>query len=133
MKDVTAAILWQKNKVLITRRGPGEKLAGKWEFPGGKVEVGETPEESLQREILEELGVQVTVGKYFTESIYHYGHGSIRLLAYEVLYISGDFNLTVHDQIKWVSVADLATFDFAPADIEIINQLETQINDREAT
>jgi 8-oxo-dGTP diphosphatase len=99
MKDVTAAIILKDDKVLITRRAPGQNLAGHWEFPGGKIESGETPEECLARELLEELAVQVTVGDKFGESIYDYETGSIRLIAYYTDILAGEINLSVHDRL----------------------------------
>ena len=81
MKAVTAAIIQSGDSFLIARRAPGEKLAGFWEFPGGKVEPNETLQECLERELKEELGLTVRAGDVITESAYHYEHGSINLVA----------------------------------------------------
>lgn len=70
MKDVTAAIIIENNKVLLTRRAPGEKHAGWWEFPGGKVEPGEPPENCLRRELREELEIDAAIGKKPAENIH---------------------------------------------------------------
>jgi len=99
MKDVTAAIIFNEGKVLIARRAPGEKHAGGWEFPGGKIELGETPEECLKRELLEEFGIETSINDFIAESIYEYNMGSIKLLAYLVDIINGDIRLTVHDDM----------------------------------
>lgn len=79
MKTVTAAIIFQNNHVLLTRRKNGQKLEGYWEFPGGKMEKDETPRGCLERELFEELGVDATAGKIIAESIYEYDHGAIKL------------------------------------------------------
>jgi 8-oxo-dGTP diphosphatase len=125
MKDVTAAIILKDNKVLITQRAPDEKMAGKWEFPGGKIEQGETPQQCLSREINEELEVSVEVLDFFGESIYRYEYGEIRLLAYFCRWVSGDFILHVHSRLEWVGRDELSAFDFTPADIPFVKKLET--------
>ena len=75
MIDVTAAILNYNERLLIAQRKATGKLPNKWEFPGGKVESGETPEDCLKREMEEEFSIDVSVGEYLGESIYHYDHG----------------------------------------------------------
>lgn len=123
MKLVTAAIIYQDGKVLLTRRGPGEKLAGFWEFPGGKIENGETYQECLTREIKEELNLQIEVGEVLTTSTYKYEHGEIHLIALEAWILSGSIELTVHDKYEWVAPTDLVFYKLAPADIPIVEQL----------
>ncbi len=124
MKDVTAAIITHNNKVLLTRRAPGEKHAGWWEFPGGKVEAGESPESCLRRELREELEIETSIGDKLTESIYSYETGSIRLLAYRATILSGALLLHVHDEYQWVSVAQLTQYSLLPADIPIAEFLQ---------
>ncbi|MGI1659493.1 MAG: 8-oxo-dGTP diphosphatase MutT [Desulfitobacterium sp.] len=126
MKDVTAAIIFRDNQVFIARRAPGEKHAGGWEFPGGKVEVGESPEECLRRELLEEFGVEVEVKEFVMESIYTYTQGSIRLLAYMVNILNGEPQLRVHDCYEWVNTGELLDYNLLPADVPIAHKL-TQI------
>lgn len=126
MKDVTAAVIIQREKVLITRRAANEKHAGWWEFPGGKVEDGESPEACLKRELMEELGVEARIGKLLVESIYSYQAGQageIRLLAYYAEIISGEIHLSVHDECQWVSAEDLLQFKLLPADRPIAEKL----------
>jgi 8-oxo-dGTP diphosphatase len=129
MKDVTAAILLVDQKVFIARRRLPDPLGRKWEFPGGKVENGETPEECLRREMKEEFQIAVEVGEFFGESIYHYDHGCIRLLAYRVHWKKGGMKPIVHDEVRWVPINELPEYDFAPADVPLTLRLMTMEGD----
>ena len=124
MKTVTAAIIRKKNKVLVARRAPGEKLAGMWEFPGGKLEEGETLQECLERELEEEFGIISKSGHELTSSVYKYEHGSFKIVAIESEIISGEIELRVHDAIKWLKVDTLLNIDLLPADISIAKFLK---------
>ena len=126
VKTVTAAIIVRDHNVLLTRRGPAEKLAGFWEFPGGKLEDGESPSECLRRELLEELGVEADVGEIMAQSEYHYDHGSFLLVGMYACLASDNLKLTVHDQAEWVPISALLTYRLAPADIPIAVQLQGQ-------
>ena len=123
MIDVAAAILVKDGKILIAKRKNTDKIPNKWEFPGGKIKSHETPEACLQREINEEFGVDITVGNYLGESVYHYDHETIRLCAYRVYWQRGHFILKEHADFKWVSVDQLHEFDFAPADLPFVKKL----------
>jgi 8-oxo-dGTP diphosphatase len=123
MIDVTAAILVKDGKVLIAKRQPDDKQPDKWEFPGGKVEAGESTRECLKREMREEFGIDVRVGKFLGESVYHYRHGSIRLQAYLVDWYDGNLALKEHADYAWVKYDRLDEFDFAPADLPFVEQL----------
>lgn len=124
MKDVTAAIIIEKGKVLVARRAPGQSYAGRWEFPGGKVEPGETPEQCLKRELMEEFGVEIRINDFVAESIYEYPTDSIRLLAYLVKILDGDIRLSVHDDYHWVNPKSLLDYELLPADIPIAIKLK---------
>ena len=119
MKTVTAAIAVRDCHVFLARRAHDQELAGCWEFPGGKLEADETLHQCLVRELREELGVVSTAGAVLCESIYHYDHGSIRLLGIETEFGSIDFSPTVHDQLAWVPLDQLLLRQLAPADIPI--------------
>ena len=121
---VTAAILAKDNKIIIAKRGPDDKLADKWEFPGGKIEINETPEQCLKREMKEEFDIDVSVGEYLGSSIYHYDHISIELLAYRTYWEEGEIDLKDHDEFKWISLEQLPEFDFAPADMVFVEKLQ---------
>lgn len=118
--DVTAAIIVKDRKVFIARRKAGIHLAGYWEFPGGKLEEGETPEACLARELKEEFNIIVSVGAFVGESIYDYGAKIVRLLAYQVEHVAGDFELIDHDEIRWLSLGELNNVQWAPADIPLV-------------
>jgi mutator protein MutT len=124
--DVTAALLIKDGKVLAARRGPGKHLEGYWEFPGGKLEEGEIPENCLERELTEEFGISSRVRSYIGESVYDYGEKVVRLLGYEVEHISGDFKPVDHDELRWLGVDELFEVEWAPADIPLVQQYEAR-------
>ena len=111
--DVAAAIILVDDKVFAARRKPGIHLAGYWEFLGGKVENGETPEQCLCRELQEELCVRTKVGDFIGESLYDYGTKVVRLIGYQVKHIEGDFQLNDHDQLCWLAREELDSVDWA--------------------
>jgi mutator protein MutT len=121
--DVTAAIIEKDGKILIAQRKKGKHLEGKWEFPGGKVESGETPEECLKRELLEEFGIEVEIRDLIGNSEFDYGDKHIRLLGYRAQHLSGEFQLHDHDDMKWIRLEEFAHYDFAPADLPLIDTL----------
>ena len=125
-KIVTAAIIRKKDSVLIARRSPGEKLGGFWEFPGGKVESRETPQDALARELFEELGIVTQIGEKVAESRYKYEHGHFRVIAYLVDWISGEANPNVHDRLEWARIDDLTSYELLPADIPIAASLKNR-------
>jgi 8-oxo-dGTP diphosphatase len=128
MKQVTAAILIKYTKILIAKRKADDSQANKWEFPGGTVEQNESPEACLKREMKEEFGIEVTIGEYIGESIYPYNHGVIKLLAYRAHWASGKIVLNEHADYRWVSSEQLTEYDFAPADIPIVEKLQHKYN-----
>ncbi|CRM40231.1 CTP pyrophosphohydrolase [Pseudomonas sp. 31 E 6] len=122
-KPVAAAVVHLHGKVLITRRAPGEKLAGMWEFPGGKLEQEETPQDGITRELREELGVESVAGEILTSTTYTYPGGTIELIAIMVTLQSTQFTLQVHDLFEWVRPQELLQYDLAPADIPIAEEI----------
>lgn len=123
--DVVAGIVQHGGKILLARRKPGSHLAGCWEFPGGKIEYGETPEQTLVRELNEEFSIRTETGVFVAESIYDYGEKRIRLLGYFSTYLGGEFVLDSHDKVQWVRPEDIGRYNLAPADIPILQALET--------
>lgn len=123
--DVTAAIIVKAGRLFAARRKPGSHMAGFWEFPGGKLEPGETPEECLTRELAEEFGITVKVGTFFGESCYDYGTKVVRLLAYRVVHVAGDFELIAHDALHWLAINELDEVTWAPADVALVELYKT--------
>jgi len=113
---VTAAVLFHRGAVLIAQRPAGDALAGKWEFPGGKVEDGETPEQCLVREIAEEFGIGIAVAAFWGSAVHAYPGKRIRLMAYEVAWTHGQMAATSHSAWRFVAPAQLEAVDLAPAD-----------------
>jgi 8-oxo-dGTP diphosphatase len=120
---VTAAVWIENDRVMIARRNDQDRLAGKWEFPGGKVEANESPPECLKRELKEEFNIDVDVGACLGSNIYHYPHISIELMAFRVFRGGGTVAANEHAEYRWVPVAELGHYDFAPADIPFVKML----------
>ncbi len=123
----TAAVILDGNRVLLTRRKTGQKLAGYWEFPGGKQEKGESLQACLEREIKEELTLNIVAGEVVATSDYSYEHGTFTLIALEATILSGMIQLSVHDKFEWIPVTELLSFRLAPADIPIAKFLQQTI------
>ena len=123
VKQVAAAIVERDGRILVTRRGPGEHLAGSWEFPGGKLEPGETPQACIVRELAEELCVTVTAGEIIVESLHEYPGGAINLIAVATRLEGDALSLTVHDAAEWLEPHELLDLALAPADVPIALEL----------
>jgi mutator protein MutT len=123
MIEVTAGVIQRSGLFLIARRAPGRSLEGYWEFPGGKVEAGETYEACLTRELKEELDLDVKVEEYIGESVFGEGDKQIRLIAYAARTEQEKITSQDHDQLKWISIYEFGNYNFAPADIPIIEAL----------
>lgn len=119
MITVVAAIIQKNDTYLIARRAPHKVHPGKWEFPGGKVDQGEAPEKALERELFEEFRILTKTGKHVISSEFDYGTFKIKLMAYEVQFLEGSFQLKDHDQIAWVSLKDIKHYDLSEADLAI--------------
>ena len=123
MKLVTAAIIRDGENILVVRRGQGETLAGFWEFPGGKVELPETLQECLERELFEELDIATKVTSVVAVSDYKYDNGAIKLVALEAEILQGEIKLSVHDKLRWLTPNEILELKLAPADIPIAQAL----------
>lgn len=122
MIDVTCAIIIDENGlVLATQRSAQMKMPLKWEFPGGKVETGESLEECLKREIQEELGILLQLGLQLPEHVHHYPDISIRLIPFICKIEAGSIDLKEHLKYSWLSAEDLPGLDWAEADVPVLN------------
>ena len=121
--EVSAALIFREGKLLITQRQSDAHLGGLWEFPGGKREPGESFEQSLAREILEELRAEIAVGELFEEITHTYPEKAVRLQFFVCRLISGEPQAIGCTALKWVHKADLADYTFPAADARLLQKL----------
>jgi 8-oxo-dGTP diphosphatase len=117
---VTCAIIESEGRVLAAQRRPSMSMALKWEFPGGKIDPGESPEQCLGRELIEELGIHVRIKKPLSLSEHRYPEFTITLYPFVCTIESGDIRLTDHTAIVWLSPEKLLSLDWAAADIPVV-------------
>lgn len=128
MTEVVAAIIWDKEKFMICQR-PANKMRGLlWEFVGGKVEAEETKEQALIRECREELGITLSVGKKYMETVHEYPDITVHLTLFEAVVADGTPQKLEHSDIRWITVEDIPKYDFCPADEAILNRLSAANN-----
>jgi 8-oxo-dGTP diphosphatase len=120
---VVCGIIFNEEKILICRRKPTKSFGGYWEFPGGKIEKGESEELSLIRELKEELGIKVENITYFKSNIHDHGSFIIELIAYKCRFIKTAFKLADHDLTEWINIQELDKWNLSPADIPIAKEL----------
>ena len=113
---VVAAAIEKDGKIFCAQRPEGKTLGGFWEFPGGKLEFGESPEEALVREIKEELNSTIEILSYINEASYDYDFGTVIMKTYHAKLISGNLELLEHQNSTWLAPKDLKTLDCAPVD-----------------
>ena len=117
---VTCAIIERDGLVLAAQRSATMSMPFKWEFPGGKIHEGETPEECLRRELVEELGIQVAVGKSLPVSTHHYPAFTVTLYPYVCTITAGEIVIHEHAAIVWLPLDELHSLDWAEADLPVI-------------
>lgn len=120
---VTAGVIEKNGKVLIAKRKDGKCLGNNWEFPGGKLDPGETPQECLKRELLEELNIETEIEEFICSSEFTCGEKSIKLLAYRVSYVSGEIKIVDHEEYRWVTPAQFKDYNFVKADVNVVDRL----------
>ena len=119
---VVAALIIKENQVLSTQRGYGE-FEGGWEFPGGKIEAGETPQEALVREIKEELDTEITVGELLDTVEYDYPNFHLSMDCFICEVKTGDLVLKEHEAAKWLTKETLNSVDWLPADLGLVEKI----------
>ena len=125
---VVAAVIKSNDMIFATQRGYGE-FEGGWEFPGGKIEEGETPQEALKREIFEELDTEITVGEYIDTIEYDYPNFHLSMDCFWCEIVSGGLILKEHEAAKWLSKELLYSVEWLPADISLIEKISSQMQE----
>ena len=121
---VIGAIIQEGSKYLIGRRGPNEKSPGLWEFPGGKIEDGESHQECLKRELKEELNINAEIGELYSEYVYKYPHISYQLYFYGVNNYTGEFKYNAHDRLEWATPDQFDQYNFLPGDEPLLDTIK---------
>jgi 8-oxo-dGTP diphosphatase len=125
---VVGAVIVNDGRVLAAQRRPGGSLPGAWEFPGGKIETGESPQEALAREIREELKVDVNVGSEILSTTHVYEFGIVTLTTFYCELVSGVVQLTEHTAVRWLAPEDLLSVEWAPADVPAVERIRSDFN-----
>lgn len=129
MQKVTAGLLVREGRVLIALRKAGKHMGRKWEFPGGKIHPGESPEECLRRELAEELDIEARIGRLVGAA--HYSNPDmdldLEILLYRAEYLSGTFTLHDHEALAWVEPGQLESYDLADSDRELARQVIAEL------
>ncbi len=120
-RSVTAAVIEEGGRVLVARRRKGDRCEGRWEFPGGKVEPGETPEESLKRELHEEMGIDVAVGERLCVCPFQAGEARMELLVYRTRIVSGKIVCHDHEEVRWIEPGELGRCDLTDPDRRVVD------------
>ncbi|MBQ2955838.1 MAG: 8-oxo-dGTP diphosphatase MutT [Clostridia bacterium] len=126
MIAVVAALIVRENRLLIARRPEGKHMAGKWEFPGGKIERGETPEQALERELKEELGVKTETGRIYHAIAHSYPEKDVLLMFYRSRLIEGEPEAIEEAELKWITESELRLYPWAEADAPLIDLIERE-------
>lgn len=124
---VVTGLIRKGNKVLVGQRPVGHSLAGQWEFPGGKIERGEAPEEALARELREELAIDAEIGALKLASTHFYGDTGIMILFYEVLFWKGELKTVHHMELRWIEPQELKTLPIPEANRKILDRIIDRI------
>jgi 8-oxo-dGTP diphosphatase len=124
LRFVAAALIVRGGEILIGQRRPDQPMALQWEFPGGKIEPGESAEQALTRELSEELGIKASVGAPVTRIRHNYRHGgAVDLQFFAVHEFSGEIANQIYEQVRWVRLEDLTGYEFLAADRGLIKDL----------
>lgn len=123
---VAAAVIRDKKRIFATARGYGA-LKGKWEFPGGKIETGETPQEALKREIREELATEVEVGELIDTIEYDYPDFHLTMECFWCKVVNGELELKEHEAAKWLTREKLYSVEWLPADMRLIEKIKERL------
>lgn len=133
IKTIAGVILNQNNEVLCTKRDKSkyDYISYKWEFPGGKVEEGETDKETLARELMEELEIEVEIGDFFYQVEHDYPDFHLSMTLYLCKFKEKEMKLNVHKGVKWLEPKDIMSLDWAGADVPVAEEIFKRMNDKE--
>ena len=124
LRFVAAALIVRDGQLLIGQRRPDQIMALKWEFPGGKIEAGESPQQALARELHEELGIQAVIGPAIIRIRHNYRHGgAVDLQFFAVREFTGEIQNQIFNEVRWVKLTDLPDYDFLAADLGLVRDL----------
>jgi len=127
LKIVAGVIVDDSNKILLAQRNDGKNMAGKWEFPGGKVEAGETKKEALRRELREELDIECKIGDYIGSSVYNYDDFTVDLHLYFADILDGEIQAVEHKKIAWTEIDTIENYDIPQANFPLINKIRSKM------
>lgn len=122
-KRVTGAIIRRDGKLLIAQRAEGDECPLMWEFPGGKIEEGETSEECIIREIKEELNLDIRPLKVFMRIVYHLNEKRIPITFFDAEITGGEMRLNVHNDVRWIGAEEIPSYEFMPPDARVVKKL----------
>lgn len=124
VRYVVAALILREGQILVCQRRAGQPMGLKWEFPGGKIELGETPEQALRRELEEELGIEATIGHEVAHTLHNYRNGgAVDLRFFVVREFQGELENRVFEGFRWTTLESLPSFDFLAADRDLVRDL----------
>ena len=124
IREVVAALILRGDEVVICQRKPGQAMALQWEFPGGKIEPGETPEQALRRELQEELGIDAVIGAVIMDLQHNYRNGgAVHLQFFAVRHFEGAIENRIFNDVRWSPLRDLPMYDFLAADKKFVRDL----------
>ena len=131
--EVVAALIWEGDRFMICQRPQNKARGLLWEFVGGKVEAGETKEQALIRECREELDVTLSVGEVFMDVIHEYPDLTVHLTLFNATVIEGTPQKLEHNDIRWITAREIGSYDFCPADQEILERIIALMEKEETT
>jgi len=124
LRFVAAGLIVRDGRILIGQRRQDQPMAHRWEFPGGKIEPGESPQQALRRELAEELGIQAEIGPAVTRIRHHYRHGgAVDLQFFAVRSFAGEIDNQIYQEVRWVGLEELPSYEFLAADLTLIQDL----------